>query len=96
MDRQRLNRIGGVVPILLSLMALGVVAIAVTTGWERGLADEGVGAHLFQLLIVAQVPFILLFLGTANWRSGLKAAAPLAVQATALGLAMGSVALFHL
>ena len=96
MDRGRINRISGLVPIVLSLLALGIVAVAVTTGWERGLKDEGVGAHLFQLLIVAQIPFILLFLATADWRRARQVAAPLAGQVAGLMLAFGAVALFHL
>lgn len=59
MYRQKVNRISGIVPIALSLVAFGVVIVAVLTGWGKGDADEGTGAHIFQLLIVAEVPFIL-------------------------------------
>ena len=68
MDRQKINRMSGIIPIVLSLSAFGVVIAAVLTGWGKGYADEGASAHLFQLLIVAQVPFILVFVVTANWK----------------------------
>ena len=54
--------------------------------------DEGAAAHIFQLLIVAQVPMIVLFLATADWRQSLRSAArPLAIPAAALVLAFGAL-----
>jgi hypothetical protein len=96
MDRQKMNRIGGVVPIALSLMALGVLIVALLTGWERGYADEGAAAHIFQLLIVAEVPFILIFVATADWTRVARVVVTLALQAAALVLAFAPVAYFKL
>ncbi len=96
MDRQKINRISGTVPIVLSLMALGVVMAAVLTGSEKGNADEGSLAHIFQLLIVAEVPFILVFIATAEWNRVIRVAGVIALQAAALVLAFAPVAYFKL
>ena len=96
MNRQGLNRVGAIVPVVFSLLALAVVLVVATTGWERHLRDEGAAAHIFQLLIVAEAPFILLFLVTANWRAVRPTARALAFQAAGLFLALGSVAVFKL
>jgi len=36
-------------------MAFSLVLFAVRTGWGQGGTDEGAGAHIFQLLIMAEV-----------------------------------------
>ena len=69
---------------------------ALVTGWERGEKDEGAVAHLFQLLIVAQGPFILGFVVTADWRRAPRAGRALALQAVALGAALAPVAILRL
>ena len=96
MTRQNINRIGAIVPVMLSVAALLLATMAGVAGWEKGAADEGALAHIFQLLIAAQVPFVLAFLATADWSRILPAARPLAVQAVAVALAFGPVAYFKL
>jgi hypothetical protein len=96
MNRRKINRISAVIPIFMSLAALLIVLIAVATGWERNLKDEGIAAHIFQLLVVAQAPIILLFLLTADWKRLVRVARPLAFQILGLGIAFGSVAFFKL
>lgn len=96
MTRRKINRISAIAPIVMSLLAVLIVLIAVTTGWERNLTDEGAAAHLFQILIVAQLPFILAFLVTADWKRLIQVARPLALQALCIGLAFCSVAYFKL
>ncbi len=96
MNRQKINRISGVVPIVLSLLACGVVTIAVLTGWDKGYADEGSAAHIFQLLIVAEVPFILIFVVTAEWKRVVRVAGLIGIQAAALVLAVAPVAILKL
>ena len=93
---QRANRIGTLVPTIMSVSALAVVLIVVTTGWERHLKDEGAAAHIFQLLIVGQLPFILAFFATANWRRPVRAMRPIIFPIVTLALALGSVAFFSL
>jgi hypothetical protein len=96
MDRQKINRISGIVPIVLSLMAFGEVIFAVLMGWGKGNADEGAAAHLFQLFIVAEVPFILLFVATAEWKRVPRVAGTIAFQAATALLAFAPVAFFKL
>ena len=96
MTRAQINRWTGVLPVAMSLAALAIVLIAVTTGWERHLADEGVAAHLFQLLIAGEVPLVLLFLLTAERGRMATIIRLAAIQVAAVALALGSVAYFHL
>jgi len=73
MNDQRINKVSAIAPVVMSLLALAMVLVVVTTGWQRDVKDEGTAAHLFQLLIVMQVPFILTFVTTgklgADWAS---------------------------
>lgn len=96
MDRQNINRVSGIVPIVLSFAAFGVVMAAVLSGSANGNADEGAGAHIFQLLIVAEAPFVLVFLATADWNVVARVAGLIALQAAALVLAFAPVAYFKL
>ena len=97
MNRQKINRISALAPVILSLLALLDVMIVVITGWERHLKDEGAAAHIFQLLIAAQVPFMLAYFATANWGDRVVSIArPPAVQLLAIGVAFGFVAFFRL
>jgi len=96
MTRRMINRISIIVPIVMSVLALLIVLIVVTTSWERNLADEGAAAHIFQLLIVAQLPFITAFLITADWKRLMHVVRPLALQVLSICLAVGSVAYFKL
>lgn len=96
MMRERVNRVSGVAPILMSAAALAIVGFVVLTGWQRHLPDEGAAAHIFQILVVAQAPLIMMFLGTADWRRTRRPLGVIAVQGAALVLALGAVALFHL
>ena len=84
------------VPIVFSLMAFSLVVFAVRTGWGQGGTDEGAGAHIFQLLILAEVPFGLAFLFTADWEHVGRPARLMAFQAAALVLAFAPVAYFRL
>ena len=34
MSREKINRISGITPIIMSLLAISIVLIVVTTGWE--------------------------------------------------------------
>jgi len=96
MNRHGINRISALAAIGLPLVAFLDVLLVVATGWERNLADEGAAAHIFQLLITLDAPVIVAFLATANWHRFMQVARMVGLQATALGLALGSVACFHL
>jgi hypothetical protein len=96
MNRRKINRIGAIAPVVMSLAALFIVLMVVSTGWERNLPDEGAAAHIFQLLIVTQIPFVLAFLVTADWNRFMQVARSLAFQIISIGIALGSVAYFRL
>jgi len=96
MDRPKINLISATVCIVLSFQAFLVEVIAIRTGWDRGLKDEGAAAHIFQLLIICQIPFIFAFLATADWRRLKSVVPPVALEAAALGLVFGTMAIFKL
>ncbi len=88
METQHINRISGRVLITLSLIAF----VTVLTGYAQApLPDEGTGAHIFQLAILAIVPTILLFLVSADWRQPRRSAKPLAISSAALVLAFAAL-----
>ena len=96
MRRQQINTVAGIAPIVMSLAAFTLATMAALTGWEQGQADEGTGAHIFQFLIAAQVPVILLFLATADWKQTTQVIRLLIAQALALVAAFGPVAFFRM
>ena len=66
MNRQKINLIAATVSIVLALQAFVIVLLVITTGWERGLTDEGPAAHIFQILIAAEAISTLGFLATVD------------------------------
>ena len=88
MPQPRANRITAVAMLILSFLAL----LTVLTGYlQPPQADEGAGAHIFQLTIVALIPTILLFLLTADWTRPRRSSKPLAISASALVCAFGAL-----
>jgi hypothetical protein len=79
------------VPLAMSFAALAmVVAHAATCGVVHE-ADEGTAAHIFQLLMAAQVPVVAVF-AVKRWRrSPREALHVLAVQASAVLAAIAAV-----
>src|SRR5262249_37965412 len=92
----RVETFAALAPLVLSLAAFILVLAAVATGWDLGSKDEGAAAHIFQLLIVGQVPIILAFLVTADWKRVMRVAGILSLQAAAIALAFAPVAYFKL
>ncbi|TME91207.1 MAG: hypothetical protein E6I52_26610 [Chloroflexi bacterium] len=88
MRTQQVNRVSSIAIVLLSLTALLVVLWGYT---QPPLPDEGVGAHIFQLSIVALVPMTFLFLATADWSQPRRSARPLALTTVATVLAFGAL-----
>lgn len=68
MTRAGVNRIGAVVPLFCSTLAFAIVIANIVAG-VRPQPDENASAHLWQLLMAGQLPVVLLFLVTADWRS---------------------------
>jgi hypothetical protein len=90
MDRRKINRICAFMPVILSWTACIWVLGNVAGGTAGG---EGLGFHIFWLLILVQGPFVIGYLLTADRRRG---AFGLAVQLAALVLAFAPVAYFRL
>jgi uncharacterized YccA/Bax inhibitor family protein len=84
----QVNRASSIGMVLLSLTALFVVLWGYS---QPPLPDEGTGAHIFQLSIVALVPMTFLFLTTADWRQPRQSARPLALATAATVLAFGAL-----
>jgi len=78
-------------PILMSLAALAIVAIHVARFGAAREPDEGTAAHLWQLLMVAQIPLIVIF--AAKWlrRARREAVVILALQLVAAIAAVAPV-----
>jgi hypothetical protein len=87
--------------IVLSLTALATVIIGLAwpamTGNHGPLvqADEGTGARIFQLSIVALVPVGLVFFATADWTQPTRNLRRLALPAAAVVLAFGVLYVFE-
>ncbi len=98
MTGERINRVSGIVLIVLSLTALLTVLSAYRVSFtpfaiytQPLQPDEGTQAHIFQLSIVALAPMILLFLATADWTRPLRSMRPLAFSAAAVVLAFAGL-----
>ena len=75
-------------PILMSLAAVGVIALQIACFGPAPQPDEGAAAHLWQLLMGAQIPFIAFFL-IRRTRQAPRAA--LVVVGAQLGAALAPV-----
>jgi hypothetical protein len=56
-----LKRPTALVPIAMSLVALGVVLAHIAIAGTAREADEGTAAHIWQLLMAGQIPIIAIF-----------------------------------
>jgi hypothetical protein len=83
-------------PVAMSVAALALVIGHVAVFGAVREADEGTAAHMFQLLIAAQLPIVVLF--AIKWlpRAPSQAWRILALQAGAALVALAPVFLFHL
>ena len=82
-------------PVAMSLGALATVLMFVALHGTAPQADEGTAAHIWQLLMAAQVPIVLFF--AIKWlpRSPRQAVRILGLQVGAALAAMAPVFLFH-
>lgn len=90
------NRFCGIVPLICSLLALLTVVLALLLGGTQPRPDEGAAAHIFQILIVLQLPLVMGFLLSGDWREWQRILRRLALLTAALVLAFAPVAYFHL
>jgi hypothetical protein len=101
MSAQQIHRVTTIGLIVLSFTAfvtvlLGLVLPAVLSGhMPPPEPDEGTGAHIFQLSIVALVPMGLVFLATADWTQPSRTVRRLAFPAAAVVLAFAILYYFE-
>ncbi len=84
------------VPVVMSFTALTIVLFRLATFGTAREADEGTTAHLFQILMAGQIPFILYF--AIKWlrRTPTQAIQVLALQGAAALAALAPVFLLRL
>jgi hypothetical protein len=78
-------------PVVMSLAALGVVLIHIAFFGTAREPDEGTAAHLWQLLMVAQLPILAFFAISWLHRSPKQALLVMALQAAAVVAALAPV-----
>jgi hypothetical protein len=79
----------------MSLAALTTVLVQLATHGATPQPDEGAAAHIFQLLLVAQVPIIVFF--AAKWipRETKRSTQVLLIQISAVLVALAPVYILH-
>lgn len=95
MDPRTVKRISAIAPIIMSLIALAIVIEGHFEFGNHPPADEGWQAHLFQLLMVLQIPIILVYIAI-SWRTLKQALPVLAAQVILWLLALGALRFFNL
>jgi hypothetical protein len=82
-------------PVIMSLCALTVVLAFLAVHGPAPQADEGAAAHIWQLLMAAQLPIVAIF--AVKWlpKSPRGAILVLALQSVAAVAAMAPVFLLH-
>ena len=90
-----LKRPSGFLPVTMSLAALALVVAHIIQYGPAPQADEGTAAHLWQLLMAAQLPIVAFF--AIKWlpRTPRQALSVLALQAGAVLAALAPVYLLH-
>jgi hypothetical protein len=95
MDARIAKRVCGIAPIVMSLIALVLVIEGVIEVGNHPPADEGWQAHIFQILMIAELPIIFAFV-LMN-RHSLKRILPtLGAQVLLWLIAAGAVRFFSL
>jgi hypothetical protein len=89
MHAQRINLISLIGLVVLSFTALLDVLLVGYT--QPPQPDEGTGAHIFQLSIVALVPMALLFFATDDWTQPSRSVRRLAFPAATVVLAFAAL-----
>jgi hypothetical protein len=90
-----LKRPSAFLPVVMSLGALATVLLFVALHGTAPQADEGAAAHIWQILMAAQVPVVLFF--AIRWlpQSPRQAVPILGLQVGAALAAMAPVFLLH-
>ena len=93
---QLIKRPSAFLPVAMSLLALATVLVTIAAFGVPPDADEGTAAHIFQLLIVAQLPIVAFFAITWVPQERTSALGVLALQAGAGIAALAPVYMLHL
>jgi hypothetical protein len=91
-----MRRPSAFLPVAMSLAALALVLGTIAIFGMVHEADEGAAAHIFQLLITAQIPIVAFFAIRYLPRAPKETLYVLAMQAGAVLAAMAPVFFFHL
>ena len=89
--RTMIKRPSAFVPVAMSLAALAIVLVHIIMSGSAREADEGTAAHLWQLLMAAQIPIVAFF--AIRWlpQSPRSALPVLALQAVAALAALAPI-----
>ncbi len=87
MTQMQIHRISLWIPLFCSACAALLVLVSIAQHVPPQ-PDEDTRAHLFQLLIVIQLPFVAAFAATADWAHWRRPATLLGVQAAAVAAAL--------
>ncbi len=91
-----IRRPSAFLPVAMSLAALLLLLGHVALSGAAHAADEGATAHIFQLLIAAQLPVVAFFASKWLPRAPRASLWVLAVQAAAILVALGPVRMLNL
>ena len=93
--RTMIRRPSAFVPVAMSFAALAIVLVHIIMSGTARQADEGTAAHLWQLLMAAQIPIVAFF--AIRWlpQSPRSALPVLALQAVAALAALAPVYLLN-
>jgi hypothetical protein len=96
MKAMSLRTPSAVAPMLMSLVALAVVVSHLLFVGSAREIDEGISAHVFQLLIALQLPIVAFF--AVKWlpREPARALMMMSLQAAAALVALAPVVIFDL
>ncbi len=82
------KRPSALIPVVMSLAALALVSLQVVMHGTAPERDEGALAHLYQLLVLGQLPVIAFFAYRCLRRAPSQGLRVVAAQAFALGAAL--------
>jgi hypothetical protein len=93
--RALLRRPSGFLPVAMSATAVLTIGVHLALAGTAPQANEGAAAHLWQLLMGLQIPFVAFFAIRSLPEAPRPALAVLALQVTGMVAALAPVALLH-
>jgi hypothetical protein len=96
MDGSDIYRICKIAPQVMSLLALAICLVGWTGIVRHPPGDEGTLAHLYQLIMVGQIPVMVIFLVTAAHQGSRHTLQVLGLQIALWILALAAVPLLGL